>query len=348
MKKLSACLLVFISSIGVNAQDTQFSQYFSASLYLNPGFAGVYNYPTLNFNHKRQVPTGPVVAELTQVSFIFPVKPQGKLEKSIGGVGLMAFNERSGFDGVYENNGAFLTYANNFKFGILTSDVFSLGLQVGYESRSSSYSGLVWGSQYNPFVGGYDFASDPTAGVEFGERQSNLIVNAGIMYYYNPERNYLLYSYSAFSGFSATNLNKPNRSFVSQSEDKAAMLLKYNGGLEMKFNKIFVTPSLLIQYLQKNYQFNAGVLISYSPAASRYQAIGPQLLIGTWYRYRDSFILMGGVKVKSLVFRASYDLNTQLFFADKNVEFGKNSFEISVQYALTGDQGIRKVSNPLF
>ncbi len=346
MKKFAICILAVLSGLGVLGQDAQFSQYFSASLYLNPGFAGVYNDPSLHFNHKRQVPAERVIAELTQVSFIFPLKPQGRLEKSIGGVGLMAYSERSGFQGVYENNGAFLTYAHNFKFGILSSDVFSVGIQAGYESRSVNFSDLTWASQYNPYLGHDETL--PGAVTEFDDRKNNLIVNSGFMYYYNPERNYLLYSYSAFSGISVTNLNSPNRSFVNGTNDKAPMLWKYNGGAEFKFDKIFVTPSLLFQYLQKNYQFNAGILLSYAPQASRYKALGPQLLVGTWYRLRDSFILMGGLKVKSLIFRASYDMNTKLFFADKNIEIQKNSFELSVQYSLSGDQGNKRVSNPLF
>ena len=346
MKRILPFILLSLVTWTLKAQDTQFSQYFSASLYLNPGFAGVYNDPALFFNHKTQVPATEQQLELTQVSFVFPLKPQGKLEKAIGGVGLMAYSETSGFQGVFKNTGAFLTYAHNLKFGILTSDVVSIGVQAGFENRSINFSGLNWGSQYNPFFG----LDETLAGgaSEFNSRKGNFVLNAGIMYYYNPERNYLLYSYSAFSGFSATNINRPDRSFSTSYSAKQPILWKYNGGVEMKFDKLFATPSLLFQYYNKNYQFNAGMLVSYAPGADRYRARGPQLLLGSWYRYRDSFIFMTGMNINNITVRGSYDMNSKLFFSEKNVEFGRNSFEISVQYALGGPQSARKISNPLF
>ncbi|MEQ8905048.1 PorP/SprF family type IX secretion system membrane protein [Ekhidna sp.] len=345
MKKVITILLIGLAA-RVAGQDAQFSQYYAASLYLNPAFSGIYNDPSIHMNHKRQLQSVDIVNELTQVSFIFPLKPQGKLEQSIGGIGLMAFNEKSGFQGIYERNSVFANYAHNLKFGLLSSYLVSIGVQAGYEMRKLNFSNLAWGSQYNAFYGFDNTLPIPVT--EFDDQQQNIVVNAGIMYYYNPERNYLLHNYSAFVGLSATNLNRPNTSFTVDSESPEAMLFKYNGGIEFKMNKLFITPSLLYLYIRQNQQFNAGLNVAYVPNAEQYRARGTQLLIGTWYRLRDSFIFMGGVKVNSLTVRVSYDMNTTLFVPEKGIDLAQNSMEISIQYSLSKNLNMRKISNPLF
>lgn len=345
MKQLIT-IAFLLSSIKIIGQDAQFSQYYAASLYLNPGFAGIYNDPSLHMNHKRQLSKVDVVNELTQVSLIFPIKPKGSLEHSLGGAGLMAFNETSGFRGIYQRNSVFANYAHNLKFGLLSSYLISVGAQVGYEMRKLNFSKLTWGSQYNAFYGLDDTLPIPIT--EFDEQQQNLVVNAGVMYYYNPERNYLLHQYSAFVGLSVTNLNRPNTSFSISSQTQAPMLYKYNGGIEFKVRKLFITPSLLYLYIRQNQQFNAGLNLAYVPNAEQYRARGSQLLFGVWYRLRDSFIFMGGIKIQSLTVRASYDMNSTLFVPEKGIDLAQNSMEISIQYSLSKNRDMRKVSNPLF
>ncbi|WP_421763594.1 PorP/SprF family type IX secretion system membrane protein [Ekhidna sp.] len=345
MKNIILILALCLTS-RVFAQDAQFSQYFAASLYLNPAFSGIYNDPSVHLNHKRRLQSVDVINELTQVSFIFPIKPNGQFEQSIGGAGIMAFNEKSGFQGVYERNSVFVNYAHNMKFGLLASYLISVGAQVGYEIRRLNFSNLAWGSQYNSF---YGFDSRlPVPVTEFNDQQQNLVVNAGIMYYYNPERNYLLHKYSAFVGVSATNLNRPNTSYSTDNESMEPILLKYNGGFQLKFNKIFVTPSILYLYIRQNQQFNAGVNFAYVPNANDYQAKGTQLLFGTWYRLRDSFIFVGGIKFSSLAVRVSYDLNSTLFVPEKNIDLAQHSMEISIQYSLSKGLDLKRISNPLF
>lgn len=346
MKKNIFAISFALLSMNALGQEAQFSQYYAASLYLNPGFNGIYNEASVHMNHKRQLNSGELINELTQVSFIFPIKPKGSLEQSIGGAGIMAFNEKSGFRGIYERNSVFVNYAHNLKFGLLSTYLVSIGVQAGYEMRELNFSGLNWGSQYNQFFGFDDTLPIPVT--EFDSQKQNFIFNAGIMYYYNPERNYRVFKYSGFVGISATNLNRPNTSFSVAEESIEPMLLKYNGGMEFKFNKLFATPSLLFLYINKNYQYNAGLNMAWVPGADNYRAKGIQLLFGTWYRLRDSFIFMGGVKMNQLIVRASYDMNTKLFFSDRNLDFAQTSMEISLQYNFSKGTNFKKASNPLF
>jgi hypothetical protein len=104
----------------------------------------------------------------------------------------------------------------------------------------------------------------------------------------------------------------------------------------------------LLLYIRQNYQFNAGFNVTYSPNANLYAAQGTSLLFGSYYRFRDSFIFMGGVQFQSFTIRGSYDMNSKVFVQDRLVDIAQNSFEISIQYSLAPKTGLRKLSNPLF
>lgn len=348
MRQVFTYISILLLPVLVKGQDSQFSQYFSASLFLNPAFSGVYNDPSFHMNFNKQNRTLGIVSELTQVSFVFPIKQKGRSGRSLGGFGLMVFSEQSGINGkpVIKKTAGFVTYGHNFKFGLLSSDIITIGIQAGLEQGKQNWSELSWGSQYNPFFGRDDTKDTPVT--QFDTERAAPVVNAGIMYYYNPDRNYLLYSYSAFSGFSVTNVNRPNKSFNTQSKSPEKMRWKYNGGVEIKINKLYMTPSLFFLYQGGSTQINAGLHFAYVPKADRYKARGNQLLLGTSYRVKDSFIFMGGVKFSSMAIRASYDLNSKLFAQHISVGIDQPAFELSLQYSLSKNAGHRKLSNPLF
>ena len=257
----------------------------------------------------------------------------------------MAFNHKEGFRGIYDRSSVFLNYSHNLTFGSLGGYLVSIGGQVGYDIRRFDITGLRWPSQYNPFFGNDETLPIPVA--EFNAQKQNIVVNGGIMYYFNPDRNYFLYKYSGFVGISATNLNRPNTSFTINDQGTDPVLLKYNGGIEFKINKLFITPSLLFLYLSRNYQYNAGINMSWAPDAGRYTGSDKQLLFGTWYRFRDSFIFMGGVRINQLAIRASYDMNSDLFIPNRDI-IARNSVELSIQYYLTNSRAVKRFSNPLF
>ena len=152
MKKLLTISCVVLSGL-LFGQEAQFSQYYAASLYLNPGFNGIYNETSLHLNHKRQIQSAEIVNELTQVSFLFPIKEKGTIDNTIGGFGLMAFNEKGGFRGFYERTSIFLNYAHNLKFGMLDSYLVSVGMQAGYDLRSVNFSNLKWGCNTTLILG---------------------------------------------------------------------------------------------------------------------------------------------------------------------------------------------------
>ncbi len=355
MKK---ALLISISLIVLNAgqalsQQVQFSQYYSASLHLNPAIAGIYQEPSFHLSYRQQISdksSEGVINNLSQASVILPIKKKGRMKKMLGGFGLMVYNNSAGLDGVLSTNGAFINYAQNIYIGALEGETIIVGAQVGFEQNSVAFSKLIWGSQYSPFVG--TDGTKPPPVTEFDGQVGYPVVNLGVMYYFNKERNFLLYRYSAFSGFVVTNINRPNTALVSSGpESRQRLLYKYHGGFEFKLSKFDFMPSILGTIQDRNFQFNGGGTIAYSLKKMKRYTVsnrGLKLAGGAWYRLRDSFIVFLGFR--SPIFNAgiSYDMNTKVFFQSDNLFQTQPSFEVSMQYFLYKGGRIRRVANPLF
>ncbi|HCX22785.1 MAG: hypothetical protein CMB80_08255 [Flammeovirgaceae bacterium] len=344
-KKLLSVFAILYSFVAMS-QEIQFSQFFSSSLYLNPAFSAIYVEPSLFVNYRRPLDNGLNYNETSQISLSVPVLINKAENLPRGGVGIMAYNNQSGYEGIFKISGAFLNYGHNFSIGRLNTEVIAVGVQVGMESYRVNFSDLRWGSSYNPYYGYDDSMATPVT--EFDDETTHAIVNAGVMYYYNRQRNFTLYNYSAFSGFAITNINRPQKSFVKDGSSKAPLLYKYHGGFEFKVRKFNILPNILIQYQTRNYTADGGIYTWYSFHENNFgTGHDIKLVAGAWYRLRDSFIFLAGLNYNSFSVKASYDLNSNLFYDDE-VEYSRNHFELSLQYVLRKESRVRKISNPLF
>ncbi len=357
MKKILTISLFLVSQC-ILGQTVQFSQYYSASLHLNPAVAGIYQEPSFHASHRRQISEKgtQVVNNLSQASVILPIKSKGRFQKMFGGVGAMAYREDAGVPGVYVTNGFFVNYAHNIYLGRLEGETIIVGAQLGYEQRNFQVSDLIWGSQYSPFVGTDITAPTPVS--EFDDQVGYPIVNFGAMYYFNKERNFLLYRYSAFSGLVISNITRPNTAFVSSGDlARQRIVLKYHGGFEFKLEKFDFMPSILGTIETKkgnlfnNFQFNGGGTVAYSLQNEKRYTVsnrGTKLAAGAWYRLRDAFIFYIGFRSPVLNAGISYDMNSKLFFEDQNLPTVRPSFEVSVQYFMYQNTRSRRSGNPLF
>ena len=340
-------LLAFLSATGLYAQEDDFSQFMLSSIYMNPAYASTYTDLAVNMNYKMQALQEAAI-QTTQVSLVFPLKADA-VSDNIAGVGLMAFNQNID-DGLFTENGIFLTYSQNFSLGLLGSDLIAVGVQGGYSRNSFSPSNFQWGSQYSRYVfDGYNnFTPAPVS--EFDNSANRITFNLGAMYYYNRKRNYLLHNYSAFSGVAIYNINRPNDSFNFNGKDKRPIIVKYHGGMEVRTGNLYVLPNMLFYLSRGKVSTIVGSHFAYSfVSTARFtsNSKGVQLLLGSWYRLRESFTLLGGFQVNSLAVRASYDMNSNLF-VDNEAILVTPAYEISLTYILSGDQTLRKMNNALF
>ncbi len=328
------------------AQEIQFSQYFSTSTYLNPAFAAIYVDPTFTVNYRKPLDNDILYNETNQVSGTIPLLINAADNLPRAGVGFMAYTNKSGFQGIFNTTGAMASYAHNFSMGALNTEVIAIGGQIGYENYRVSFSDLNWGSNYNPFYGYDDEQQTPVT--EFDESTSHLIINAGVIYYYNRERNMNIYNYSAFSGFAVTNLNRPDKSFAKSGKNRAPMLYKYHGGVEFRVDRVNILPNILMQYERGNFTFDGGVFLWYSLKKNNFgNKKDVKLVVGSWYRLLDSFVFLAGINYEAFSFKASYDLNSELFY-NNPINYSQNHVELSIQYTISKETRMRKISNPLF
>jgi len=224
------------------------------------------------------------------------------------------------------------------------------------QTSRQSLSGYSWPSQANYWLlDPFDQGAGAPPVTEFDDNVSKFVLNAGVIYYYNRNRNYLLYNYSAFSGISVRNINRPVNGVFQDDEDARDQIeYTYHGAIEFNFKNLFIIPTAYARfYFPKYYQINVGFYLTYALNASRSFSIdsrGLELFMGSWYRLQDSFIFVGGITHDNYSITLSYDLNDTFFSADdlSNTSWLQPSFEISLRYNLNRSNNIRNISNPLF
>lgn len=347
MRYIFIILLLTILTTHLPAQDANFSQYYSAPLYLNPALTGLEPNPHFALNYRGQWKNFNYPYFIGQASFIHPiyVKVNNYLEHK-GGVGVSVFNELSGNNGAFANYGANFTLSYNLILDQTGSQMVSFGVQSGYIENRININELTWGSQYDPFIG-FDPSIAPSVDL-FTDRVSYTSFNAGIMYYYKSKKRLYNNSISGFAGFATNYLNRPDHSFYQSTEPvRMPMLFKFHGGLELKSsdNTMSISPNVLIQHQKDLTQYDIGSYFTYEILDNMgRQSKSYSLLIGTWFRLQDSFILSAGFQAPNYTVGFSFDSNVSTLRYNSR---GGGAFEISLNYILAKEKKVRKFSTPL-
>lgn len=359
-----ACVIIAILfSLQCDAQQVQFSQYYSASLHLNPAIAGIYLSPSFHIGYRRQVSGSQTtggserfINDLSQASLILPINKKRAFGMPSGGIGIVLYTNGAGPAGGIKTNGIMVNYAHNIQVGpVRGKETVILSLQTGYEQMRLVTDNLRWGSQYNPYLNGSFDRNLPVPFLDgFTQSPGYPIVNFGAMYYWNIERNFHTYRYSAFSGFTVNNINQPKSSFLSVDEEATInMFYKYHGGFEFRFRSFDFLPTILGTYTNGVIRFNAGGTIAYDlQDTKRFVSSnnGMKLAFGIWHKWKDSFIFYGGFRSASLNIGLSYDLSTKEFIDDSDlINFGAAT-ELTLQYFFVKNskKSRRSSANPLF
>src|SRR5688572_23964138 len=135
MKKLLHITFILLSFSAL-AQDPQFSQYYQAPLYLNPGFTGLTPQQRLVVNHRIQWPSLPQAFSTYAASYdIF-------VSELRSGFGFLFTTDKMGSAGWRTTTGSLLY---SYKVKLTENLVFSPGLSFGYGSNGLDRSKLRLG-----------------------------------------------------------------------------------------------------------------------------------------------------------------------------------------------------------
>jgi len=290
MKKLLLIAFVF-AGLTAAAQDPQFSQYYQAPLYLNPGFTGITPQQRIVLNHRIQWPSLPQAFQTSAFSYdIF-------VNELRSGFGLLVTTDKMGSAG-WRTTTASLLYS--YKIKLTEKIVFSPGLSFGYGTNGLDRSKLRLGD-----------------GLEYDGISLDPDVNKlGRQSYFDFGSGFLLYSKSLWIGASFAHMNRPNLSVlndVSRLGMKTAIhggvRLDLSGGLSNRGRASYLTPSFIYRMQGNTFtQLDLGLNYHVDPIS-----------VGVWYRGKpfqktvinsitqDALILYLGLYFKSLTIGYSYD-----------------------------------------
>ncbi|MBX2945004.1 MAG: type IX secretion system membrane protein PorP/SprF [Cyclobacteriaceae bacterium] len=293
----STLVIGLVSLVSLQAQDIQFSQYYQAPLYLNPGFAGITPQQRVAINHRVQWPNLPQAFATYAVSYdIF-------VDELRSGFGFLATTDKMGSAG-WRTTTAGLLYS--YKVKLTDNWVFSPGLYFGYGTNGIDRSRLRLGDGLEFERDGQYYSIDPDQD-RIG-RQSYFDFGSGA----------LLYSRSFWIGTAFHHMNQPNLSVLGDVS-RLPMKGTVHTGLRINLSDgtfrsssyriSYLTPSIMYRWQGKSFsQLDAGLNYHIDPVS-----------VGIWYRGKpweknvsnnissDALIIQLGLYMKNLNIGYSYD-----------------------------------------
>ncbi|HSZ24599.1 MAG TPA: type IX secretion system membrane protein PorP/SprF [Cytophagaceae bacterium] len=256
-------LLIGFNGIS-NAQDIQFSQFYSVTPYINPAFVGA-KHATRAIVHLRD--QWPGIAAKYETGL---VSVDHFFDKYNSGIGVMVTQDQQGLNDIHSTK-----VDLQYSYELTVSKKFTMrgGLQVGYGNQAINYSNLTLASQIDPVTG----QSNGSTGITGAVNQKGYVdVGAGFLGYTDR-----LWVSAAFA-----HINEPR--LVYYSTDNAVSLplkttvstgykipLKSSGHMAYlhEEDNIFLTPAANFKAQQSNSQLDIGCYLTYN-----------QLMVGAWYR----------------------------------------------------------------
>jgi type IX secretion system PorP/SprF family membrane protein len=300
--------MAWIGLIGINAQDPQFSQFYSNPLYLAPSFAGASGGSRICANFRDQWVSLPA----TFITYSFSYDHYFSNFNS--GFGLLAYKDAAGA-GQLGTMSVGVQYSYNFK--VFQEVYFRPGLHFSYREH-----GLAWDK--------LDFIDEVMYGGGSSTQPEALDKARDV----DLALSTLVYAKKIWGGVTVDHILRPN---VSLYADKTRVPIKVSvfGGVELIRKGRLLKPleeTMTLAYLFKTQgpytQLDLGVYWHKNP-----------LVLGLWYRgippfnsqRGDALILLVGYKTKNFNVGYSYDLTISNLIGQA---LGSHEVSMSVKFAL--------------
>ncbi len=295
MRKLYLILLLLIGVCGeLLAQDPQFSQFYAAPLYLNPGFTGTADMHRANVVYRNQWPALPKAYTTMAFSYDY------NMRKLNSGFGLMVLQDRAGTGG-YVRTGASGFYS--YKVQLKKGWVISPGLQFGYVNTGLDWSKLTLGDQI-----GFNDLTIPTT----NDQDVMKVRGFGYMDF---GTGLLVYNKLAWFGASAYHINEPNQSLL-ERDDRLPAKYTAHGGVRIKlYNGLLtrtrvssIAPSFIYKKQGNFQQLDLGLHFHYNPIMAGIWYRGVPLVKNDYeYNRQDAVAFLFGIRMPQFDVGYSYD-----------------------------------------
>ncbi len=316
--------LIFLSSSLLfgnisKAQDPQFSQYYAAPLYLNPGLTGINQVGRAGINYRNQWPS--LAANFETYSFYFDYN----FEDYNSSAGLIINTDREGLAGLRSTNiGLIYAYQMELNYNWTVRPA----VQFGYAIRDLNFDKLTFGDQYDN-TGLVRPVTGETFNTGFKSRFFDFAAG-GIIF--NPK---------IWFGGAIHHINEPNQS-IAGGTSLLKHKVSFHGGYKIHFEEMnpfyqaradrerSITPTFNYRYQDQFDQLDIGVYVTLEP-----------ILLGLWYRgipiktfegipNSESIIFMTGVYMGRTTIGYSFDYT----ISDLGRDSG-GAHEISLTYAFS-------------
>lgn len=336
------CILLLSAAVSLpldlRAQDPQFSQFYAAPLYLNPGFTGTTPYIRAGANFRSQWPS--LDANFTTYSFYMDYYA----EEYNSGLGMLITTDKEGLANLTSTSVGLL-YA--YELRINDRFTFRPGIQAAYVLRDINFNRLTFGDQFDET----GFLDQPTA------EQFNTGENIGFVDF---SFGGLLFSRNFWFGIAAHHLNTPNQSLVDGNSELPIKYSIHSGyrfplptnagrGYNSDGKERSITPNFQYKRQGEFDQLEIGTYLTFEP-----------IVFGMWYRGiplqqefegfndKESLIFLVGLTAGNLNIGYSFDYT----ISELGIASG-GAHEISLSYQFPPDprrppKNVRRIPCPKF
>lgn len=324
LRKIFFLLAVFIcvQTEKTHAQDAEFSQFFSAPLYLNPALAGTAYSPRVTINYRNQWPS------LDHDFITYSVGYDQHIDVLHGGIGVLVSADQIG-RGLMSTNSVYGMYSFNLKLG--NNFGAKAALQAGYVQKTIDWSQMTFYDMIDPVFGFTTSTGTPNPTNE------PLPVNDQISF---PDfgAGLLAYSTKTYFGFGVKHLTQPYVSFTGSAltaSGKLPLRFAAHFGSVFKISKnargtSFFSPNIVYIHQLNFQQLNIGAYLQFG-----------SIYTGLSFRHnisnKDAFILVIGVTKGIFRMGYSYDITVSKLGASTGgahevsliLNFGKDDNELN-------------------
>jgi type IX secretion system PorP/SprF family membrane protein len=323
MKRNLMIILMLVAGRFVQAQDPNFSQFFSSPLNVNPALTARINSDWRVISNFRDQWIGPASPYATGTISYDTKVLQNKIpnvheEKNILGVGAMLMYDYA-MDGIMKS-----TYASaDLSYNIVLADGpvvhrLGAGFAATYGKRTVDFARLTWQDQW---VGYQGFDKNlPTGEAALVNMKGFFSVNTGLVYSVTSE------SSNFDLGGAIFHVNTPKQTFLQDPNQRLAMRKVVHANFEHFLNSSVVLNANAIYQFQdqaKYYSFGAGL--------GYYLPQDPDVILnaGLWYWSNNAVIPYVGIAYKDFQFGVSYDVTVSKL---DQASMPPKTFELSLIY----------------
>lgn len=312
--------VIFILSLPAVGQDTQYSQFYAAPLFLNPAFTGSEENTRVGVNYRNQWPG------LEHSFNAYSAYYDHFMENSKSSLGLVINGSQ---ESLHQISNMELGALYSYRLRLGADQFLNFGGQISYVSRNASFEDLVFGSQIDIDRGTIDGSSGYPAVHDASHQYAD--INFGMLW--NNKNLWL--------GTSAHHLTRPDQSYLEDGKNRLPIKYGLHGGLRMDldggfindyFNNTLQERALFFAFNYKNQapfnQLDAGGQVFFEP-----------LILGFWYRglpvkynfpNNESVIVLVGLALKSgMDIGYSFDVTTSKL----GLRNSGGAHEVSLRYS---------------